>query len=321
MPHNLCRTGAGFLTVTGQPLAHLVHGGSPAPPPPPGTVVNTSPAAQNRPPPPQPPPVLPSCPSHCRFCDLCFRAAWRRHTVPPEDGTKSHLASTVSGFEGFQQIAPALHPQRRFGKHLHPPQLVAHGRRRCLRGQRVPQHRNTPHGRRRSPPPALSAPDLHSTKWDLQTFTCKTEHYRQTAHRHRPTSTALAPCDPVHGMCPSAHSLGLQMQWRPVSDQNCGERSACAGVPLADPRPGPQQDLRHTSCTAWAPWSMAYRKGGGGGGTRPWCWLVCRWQRLLASRHCTVRPSEGLNVVWLCHRSPWMTCDLVTRMTEGGGGG
>ena len=35
---------------------------------------------------------------------------------------------------------------------------------------------------------------------------------------------------------------------------------------------------------------------GGGAGTRPWCWFVCLWRRLLASRRCTFRPSAGPNV-------------------------
>ena len=37
-------------------------------------------------------------------------------------------------------------------------------------------------------------------------------------------------------------------------------------------------------------------RGGGGVGTRPWCWFGCLWRRLLASRHCTVRPPVGPNV-------------------------
>ena len=50
---------------------------------------------------------------------------------------------------------------------------------------------------------------------------------------------------------------------------------------------------------------------GGGFGTRPWCWFVCLWRRLLASRHCTSQPTVGLNVFWLCQRSPWMTCPVA----------
>ena len=45
-------------------------------------------------------------------------------------------------------------------------------------------------------------------------------------------------------------------------------------------------------------------EGGGGVGTRPWCWFVCLWRRLLASHHCTFRPSVGPNVIWLCQWSP-----------------
>ena len=53
--------------------------------------------------------------------------------------------------------------------------------------------------------------------------------------------------------------------------------------------------------------------GGGGnvgwvlircGGTRPWCWFVFLWRRLLASRHCTFRPSVGLNVVLVVSTEP-----------------
>ena len=43
---------------------------------------------------------------------------------------------------------------------------------------------------------------------------------------------------------------------------------------------------------------------GGGLGTRPWDSVVCLWRRLLASRHCSSRPSVGPNVFWLCQRSP-----------------
>ena len=48
----------------------------------------------------------------------------------------------------------------------------------------------------------------------------------------------------------------------------------------------------------------------GGGGMRPWCWFICLWRRLLASRHCTSRPSVSPNVLWLCRWSPWMTCPV-----------
>ena len=46
---------------------------------------------------------------------------------------------------------------------------------------------------------------------------------------------------------------------------------------------------------------------GGGVGTRPRYSVVCLWRCLLASRHCTFRPSVGPNVFWLCQRSPRMT--------------
>ena len=39
--------------------------------------------------------------------------------------------------------------------------------------------------------------------------------------------------------------------------------------------------------------SVALARGGGGGGTRPWCCFICRSRRLLASRHCTFRSSVG----------------------------
>ena len=65
--------------------------------------------------------------------------------------------------------------------------------------------------------------------------------------------------------------------------------------------------------------------GGGGGGTRPWCWFVCLWRRPLGSRHCSSRPSVGLNVFWLCQRSPRMTCPVGllrgSAVPETGGGG
>ena len=51
-------------------------------------------------------------------------------------------------------------------------------------------------------------------------------------------------------------------------------------------------------------------RGDGGGGGRPWFWFVCLWRRLLASSHCTFRPSVGPNVFWLCQQSPWMTCPV-----------
>ena len=47
---------------------------------------------------------------------------------------------------------------------------------------------------------------------------------------------------------------------------------------------------------------------GGGGGTGPWCWLVCLWRRLLASGPATFRPPVGPDVSWSCQRSPRMTC-------------
>ena len=47
--------------------------------------------------------------------------------------------------------------------------------------------------------------------------------------------------------------------------------------------------------------------GGGGDERGPWYLFVCLWLRLLASRHCTSRPSVGPNVFWLCQRSPRMT--------------
>ena len=50
--------------------------------------------------------------------------------------------------------------------------------------------------------------------------------------------------------------------------------------------------------------------GGGGVGTRPWYWVVCLWQCLLASRHCLFGPSVGPSVFWLCQRSPRMTCPV-----------
>ena len=50
--------------------------------------------------------------------------------------------------------------------------------------------------------------------------------------------------------------------------------------------------------------------GGGGVGTGPWCRFACLWQRLLASRHCTFRPSVGPGVIWLCQ----------PRVGGGGGG-
>ena len=48
----------------------------------------------------------------------------------------------------------------------------------------------------------------------------------------------------------------------------------------------------------------------GGFGTRPRYLIVCLWRRLLASRHCTSRPSVGPNVFCLCQRSPRMTCPV-----------
>ena len=44
--------------------------------------------------------------------------------------------------------------------------------------------------------------------------------------------------------------------------------------------------------------------GGGGVGTRPRYLIVCLWRRLLASRHCTFRPSVGLNVVLVVSTEP-----------------
>ena len=49
----------------------------------------------------------------------------------------------------------------------------------------------------------------------------------------------------------------------------------------------------------WSLWS-GRPEGGGGIGTRPWCWFAFLWRRLLASRHCTFRPPGGPNVLWLC---------------------
>ena len=49
---------------------------------------------------------------------------------------------------------------------------------------------------------------------------------------------------------------------------------------------------------------------GGRFGTRPRCWFVCLWRRLLASRPDTSRPPVGPNVVWSCQRSPRMTCPV-----------
>ena len=51
-------------------------------------------------------------------------------------------------------------------------------------------------------------------------------------------------------------------------------------------------------------------RGGGGVGTRPRYLIVCLWRRLLASRHCSSRPSVGPNVFWLCQQSPRMTCPV-----------
>ena len=57
--------------------------------------------------------------------------------------------------------------------------------------------------------------------------------------------------------------------------------------------------------------------GGAGVGTRPWCWSVCLWRHLLASRHCTFRPSLGPKVLWLCQWRMEPLDDLFCLTTPG----
>ena len=55
---------------------------------------------------------------------------------------------------------------------------------------------------------------------------------------------------------------------------------------------------------------------GGGGGTRPWYWVVCLWRRLLAYRHCsTLCGSERVLVV------PTEPLDDLSCLTTPGVGG
>ena len=75
--------------------------------------------------------------------------------------------------------------------------------------------------------------------------------------------------------------------WHKASGSDCLCLPVAAAIGLSPLNLLPCQAGRRSTAGIRTAAGIHLPGGGGGGGTRPWCWLVCLWRRLLASRHCT----------------------------------
>ena len=98
-----------------------------------------------------------------------------------------------------------------------------------------------------------------------------------------------------------------------------GQKNVCAGVavrftPFQGPSPRRKSGKGGSNQESTLPGAPAGVARGHGAG-------LFTVGGALASRHCTFRPSVGPNVVWLCQRSPWMTCPVAIPQNPRGSDG